>query len=125
ALPGGQAPAGRPHHPAVLDRRGERGVPGPRRRRARARPDRVLSAPMPHATPRPTHQPTPLTVYLPFNRDCLRGEFTPAKTGAVPPAPWGHWLLVQDQALMVVQNGDRFHLPRGERPTGIDGAVGD
>ncbi len=25
--------------------------------------------------------PTPLSVYLPFNRDCLRGAFVPAKRG--------------------------------------------
>ena len=30
---------------------------------------------------------TPTTVYLPFNRDCLRGEFVPAKHGGPPPAP--------------------------------------
>ena len=32
-----------------------------------------------------THRPTPLTVYLPFNRDCLRGHFAPAKSGVAPP----------------------------------------
>ncbi len=29
---------------------------------------------------------TPLTVYLPFNRDCLGPAFEPAKRGAMPPA---------------------------------------
>ena len=32
---------------------------------------------------------TPLSVYLPFNMDCLRGEFTPAKRGGVPAAGAG------------------------------------
>jgi NAD+ diphosphatase len=75
--------------------------------------------------PLPTHWPTPLTVYLPFNRDCLRGDFVPAKTGVAPPPPHGHWLLVQDQALLVVPDGDRFHLPEGGRPAGLDGAAGE
>src|ERR1700752_4840118 len=72
-----------------------------------------------------THRPTPLTVYLPFNRDCLRGAFVPAKAGVAPPAPRGRWLLVQDQGLLVVPDGDRFHVPEGERPPGLDGTAGD
>ena len=75
---------------------------------------------MPHSTPRPT----PMTVYLPFNRDCLRSDFIPAKTGATPPALRGHWLLVQDQGLLVVPDGDRFHLPEGEQPS-LDGGAGE
>ncbi len=35
--------------------------------------------------PAPTPRPTPLTVYLPFNRDCIRDGFVPAKTGDTPP----------------------------------------
>jgi NAD+ diphosphatase len=77
---------------------------------------------MSHPTARPSPRPTPLTVYLPFNRDCLRGDFVPAKTGAAPPAPRGHWLLVQDQGLLVAADGDRLRLPEGERPPGLDGA---
>ena len=69
------------------------------------------------------HRPTPLTVYLPFNRDCLRGGFVPAKSGAALPAARGHWLLVQDQALLVAADGDGFRLPEGERPAGLEGAA--
>ncbi len=63
---------------------------------------------------------TPTTVYLPFNRDCLRGEFVPAKLGGAPPVPHGHWLLVQEQTLIVVPEGGRFRLPTGELPRGLD-----
>jgi len=69
--------------------------------------------------PAPTHRPTPLTVYLPFNRDCVRDGFVPAKTGDVPPPPHGHWLLVQDQALLLHAEGDRFRLPEGDRPADL------
>ena len=68
-----------------------------------------------------THRPTPLTVYLPFNRDCLRDAFVPAKAGATPPEPRGHWLLVQDQALLVVPEGDRFQPAR--RASGRPGST--
>ena len=75
--------------------------------------------------PAPTHRPTPLTVYLPFNRDCVRDGFVPAKTGETPPPPRGHWLLVQDQALLVHADGDRFRLPEGEPPSDLAGAASD
>ena len=55
-------------------------------------------------------RPTPLTVYLPFNRDCLRGTFVPAKLAEAPPGPRGYWLAVQEQALLVVREGDGFRL---------------
>jgi NAD+ diphosphatase len=67
--------------------------------------------------------PTPLTVYLPFNRDVLRGTFIPAKHGTKPPAEAGYWLLVQDQALLVQAEGDRearFRLPTGLLPSGLE-----
>ena len=44
---------------------------------------------------------TPLSVYLPFNRDCLRGAFEPAKRGGPAPSGPGQWLVVQDQHLLV------------------------
>src|SRR6185503_10879405 len=68
---------------------------------------------------------TPLSVYLPFNRDALRGAFEPAKSGAVPPTRQGHWLIVQDQGLLVEPDGDGFRLPRGAAPDGLgaDAAV--
>ena len=56
---------------------------------------------------------TPLTVYLPFNRDCLRGEFVPAKGGGKPPTERGNWLIVQDQKLIVIPEGESFRLPTG------------
>ena len=59
---------------------------------------------------------TPLSVYLPFNMDCLRGEFTPAKRGGGPPAGTGRWLIVQDQKLLVVPDRDGFRLPAGATP---------
>jgi NAD+ diphosphatase len=60
---------------------------------------------------------TPLSVYLPFNRNCLGGAFEPAKATTKPPAAVGHWLLVQDQALIVVPDSGSFRLPCGECPS--------
>ena len=65
---------------------------------------------------------TPLTVYLPFNRDCVGDAFVPAKQGGKPPEPSGHWLIVQNQGLVVVPEGAGFRLPTGERPAALDGA---
>ena len=61
---------------------------------------------------------TPHSVYLPFNRDCLRGSFEPAKRGTKPPDHVGHWLLVQEQGLLVKGEGDTMLLPSGECPLG-------
>ena len=68
---------------------------------------------------------TPLSVYLPFNIDCLRGAFVPAKRGTKPPSERGNWLIIQDQKLIVVPDGDRFRLPAGGRPAKLDGALGE
>jgi NAD+ diphosphatase len=68
---------------------------------------------------------TPLTVYLPFNMDCLRGTFVPAKRGTKPPREHGKWLIVQDQKLVVVPDGESFRLPSGDRPVKLDGALGE
>jgi NAD+ diphosphatase len=65
----------------------------------------------------------PLSVFLPFNRNCLREEFVPGKHGTVPPEQRGHWLIVQDQALLVLRDGDQFRLPSGELPSGLDASV--
>ena len=62
---------------------------------------------------------TPLSVYLPFNRDCLGGGFVPAKRGAKPPEATGHWLIVQEQRLIVVPDGAAFRLPAGSAPAGF------
>jgi len=66
---------------------------------------------------------TPLSVYLPFNREVLGAEFEPAKQGGTPPETTGLWLLVQDQELLVVPDGDGFRLPSGAPPTGLEGAA--
>src|SRR5437867_666574 len=50
-------------------------------------------------------------------------ELAPAKHGGPPPTPRGHWLLVQDQKLVVVPEGGGFRLPTGELPTSLDGVV--
>jgi len=68
---------------------------------------------------------TPLSVYLPFNIDCLRGAFVPAKRGTKPPTERGNWIIIQDQKLLVVPDGERFRLPSGERPAKLDGALGE
>ena len=65
----------------------------------------------------------PLSVNLPFNVDCLRGGFAPAKRGGKPPAPTGQWVIVQDQGL-IVADADGFSLPSGDLPSAFAGAVG-
>ena len=64
---------------------------------------------------------TPLTVQLPFNRDILGAAFTPAKRGGKPADARGHWILVQDQNLLVVPADGSFRLPRGECPLPLNG----
>ena len=64
---------------------------------------------------------TPHSVYLPFNRDCLGATFEPAKRGTKPPDTEGHWLIVQDQGLLVRRTDDAFALPCGECPLVVDG----
>jgi NAD+ diphosphatase len=71
----------------------------------------------------PADTVTPLTVYLPFNLDCLRGEFVPAKHGGEAPAAGGYWLLVRDQNLIVVPEGDGFRLPTGDLASAFDGQL--
>ena len=61
-----------------------------------AGPDRGSGRADPHA-PQALAMPTPLSVYLPFNLDCLGDAFVPAKSGAKPDVARGRWLLVQDQ----------------------------
>jgi NAD+ diphosphatase len=67
---------------------------------------------------------TPHTVYLPFNRDCVRA-FMPAKRGGRPAEVCGRWLVVQDQSLLVVADGDGFRLPEGECPRDLAGVAGE
>jgi NAD+ diphosphatase len=62
---------------------------------------------------------TPLSVYLPFNRDCLGRAFEPAKRGGAPREERGQWVIVQDQHLVVPAEDGRFSLPTGPRPPGL------
>ena len=55
---------------------------------------------------------TPHSVYLPFDRDCLRGEFVPARQGTRPAEERGHWLIAQEQTLIVVPEGEALDLDR-------------
>ncbi len=64
----------------------------------------------------------PTTAFLPFNLDCLRGSFTPAKRGRVNPPLSGHWLIVQNQGLVLPDCPD-WVLPAGELPAGFDGLL--
>ncbi|HYB41450.1 MAG TPA: NAD(+) diphosphatase [Candidatus Methylomirabilis sp.] len=68
---------------------------------------------------------TPLTIHLPFNRDGLGAAFVPAKGGTKPSETTGHWLIVQEQRLVVVPDGDGFRLPTGPAPAGFDRPLGD
>ena len=68
---------------------------------------------------------TPLSVYLPFNRECIGDQFEPAKKGAKPPETEGHWLIVQNQGLIVVPEGEGLRLPTGQRPAVLDGVSGE
>lgn len=62
---------------------------------------------------------TPLTVQLPFNRDILGREFVPAKRGAKPVGERGHWILAQEQNLIVVPEAAGFRLPHGDCPVDL------
>jgi NAD+ diphosphatase len=62
---------------------------------------------------------TPDTVYLPFNRGCLGEEFTPAKRGGKAPERRGHWLLVQEQGLIVSTDSHELSLPSGDCPSAL------
>jgi NAD+ diphosphatase len=64
---------------------------------------------------------TPESVNLPFNRDVLGEAFVPAKQGGAPPARQGHWVIVQDQGLIVSTDHHELALPCGECPSGLEG----
>lgn len=59
---------------------------------------------------------TPLSVLLPFNRDLLGDSFKPGKQGAAPVAGERLWLLIQEQSLLVIPDGETFRLPSGSCP---------
>ncbi len=66
----------------------------------------------------------PLTVYLPFNLDVLRGAFVTAKRGEALSETGAHWLIVQEQGLLVVDAGEGFRLPSGDLPGELRSALG-
>lgn len=66
---------------------------------------------------------TPDSVYLPFNRSCLGTSFVPAKRGDHPPMREGHWIIVQDQGLVVSPDARELTLPTGTCPGGFDVAL--
>jgi len=69
-------------------------------------------------------KPALLSIYLPFNRECLGDAFVPAKHASAPAERRGRWLLVQNQGLVVVPEAEGFRLPEGELPAGLDGTGG-
>src|SRR5215813_2955580 len=60
---------------------------------------------------------TPLTATLPFNRDCIGQVFEPAKRGGPMPPRSGHWLIVQDQGLIVGNDTHELAVPFGAPPS--------
>jgi len=64
-----------------------------------------------------------LSPHLPFNRERLGADFVPAKQGGKPPEHAGHWLVVQDQGLLVESAGETFRLPEGTLPAQLEGRV--
>ncbi len=69
----------------------------------------------------------PLKIILPFNCDCLHETFVPGKNMNLPADRSGLWLLIQEQALLVVENGAaaEWQLPRGGLPDGLEDRVED
>ncbi|HKC84262.1 MAG TPA: hypothetical protein VKD46_09710, partial [bacterium] len=61
-----------------------------------------------------------MTAILPFNRDCIGQAFEPAKLGGPLPARRGHWLIVQDQGLVVSNDNHQLALPFGEPPAAFE-----
>jgi NAD+ diphosphatase len=66
---------------------------------------------------------TPLAANLPFNRESLGGEFVPAKRGGQVPEQEGHWLIIQDNALIATPAAPEWCLPFGRMPAEFAGAT--
>jgi NAD+ diphosphatase len=66
-------------------------------------------------------------MFLPFNRESLKGKFIPAKNGDVPPERRGYWFLVQDQGLFVLGEAGEteWRLPEGPLPPEFEGKVNE
>jgi NAD+ diphosphatase len=69
----------------------------------------------------------PLAMFLPFNRESLKGKFVPGKNGDMPPNRQGYWLLVQEQDLFLQEDGrgGPWRLPEGPLPPGFEGKVSE
>ncbi len=65
------------------------------------------------------------TITLPFNCECLIGEFVPARHLESLPEQSGIWLLIQKQSLLVMENGEGtdWRLPQGPVPDGLEGKL--
>jgi NAD+ diphosphatase len=60
---------------------------------------------------------------LPFNRESLKGEFVPAKAGGQSAEQAGHWLIIQDNALIATSAAPQWCLPFGPLPEEFAGKV--
>ena len=65
----------------------------------------------------------PLSLYLPFNRESLKGKFVFGKNLDTPGDRHGFWLVVQSQSLFVGEDGTSWRLPRGPLPKAFEGKV--
>ena len=61
----------------------------------------------------------PSTVNLPFNHEVIRDSFVPLLPGACLPEGDGHWVLLQGNALLVVEESGLLSLPCGELPASL------
>ncbi len=64
-----------------------------------------------------------MAAYLPFNRESLKGEFVPAKVGGQPAEQSGHWLILQDKALIATPEAPGWCLPFGPLPAAFQAVV--
>jgi NAD+ diphosphatase len=58
----------------------------------------------------------PEAVNLPFNAAVLNGDFMPVRPGEEDPAGPGFWVILQGNALVVREEGDKLSLCEGELP---------
>ena len=66
---------------------------------------------------------TPMAAHLPFNRESMKGAFVPAKHGGQPVEQAGHWLIIQDSALIATAAAPQWCLPFGPLPPEFTGKV--
>src|SRR5574341_895704 len=61
--------------------------------------------------------------HLPFNRESLKEDFVSAKAGGPPPEQAGHWLIIQDSALIATPAAPQWCLPFGPLPAEFAGKL--